>query len=166
MGGKEVQRIKDEFSCLKLHPVYLEHEITITSEDSARVRDSELGQGIKALVFTDENDWVVVNVPANKKADLKKVTLFLKWSRKNIRMGTKEEVFEKTGCETGAVPPFGHKNAIKILVDRGVYDNVESDFNIGLRTKSVKIPTEEMKIVFDKIGAIEGDFVKTNSDKK
>ena len=81
-------------------------------------------------------------------------------------MGTKEEVLEKTGCETGAVPPFGHKTVIPILVDKHIYDNVESDFNMGLRTHSVKISTEEIKVVFKKIKAIEGNFVKMISHEK
>ncbi|MBS3072096.1 YbaK/EbsC family protein [Candidatus Pacearchaeota archaeon] len=71
-----------------------------------------------------------------------------------------EEVMEKTGCQIGAVPPFGHKDSIPILVDKGVYNNKESAFNIGLRTNSVKIPTQEMSVVFKDINAIEGDFVK------
>ena len=75
-------------------------------------------------------------------------------------MATQEEVLEKTGCELGAVPPFGHKTKVLLLVDKKVYDNKESAFNIGLRTNSVKILTEEMKILFSKVGAIEGEFTK------
>ena len=67
---------------------------------------------------------------------------------------------QQTGCEIGAVPPFGHKEQIQILVDLGVYDNQNSAFNIGLRTHSIKIPTVEMKIVFEKVKALEGNFSK------
>ena len=38
MGKKEVEKIKKEFSLLKLHPTYLEHEEVITSEDAAKTR--------------------------------------------------------------------------------------------------------------------------------
>ena len=84
----------------------------------------------------------------------------MNWSKGATRMATQEEVMEKTGCETGAVPPFGHKNAIPILVDKGVYENQENAFNIGLRTKSVKIKTAEMKVLFGKEKVLEGNFVK------
>jgi|SRR3989344_3228774 len=161
MSQSEVERIKKVFSELKLSPEYLEHEPVITSEDAAKTRGFQLRQGIKALLFMDGKDnWIVVDVPADKKVDSKKVAEFLSWSKNNIRMATQEEVMEKTGCEIGAVPPFGHKLNIPILVDEGVFDNQESAFNIGLRTHSVKIKTQEMKVVFEKQDARFGEFAK------
>ena len=161
MGIEEVRRIRNEFLNLKLHPTYLEHEPVITSEEAAKTRGLELKQGIKALLFTDgKENYVIVGIPADKKVNQKKVAAKINWSMINIRMATPEEVLEKTGCEIGAVPPFGHKTKILILIDTKIYENKESAFNIGIRTRSVKIPTEEMKIVFNKFHAIEGDFVK------
>ena len=162
MGKEEMDRIIKEFTKLNLHPTYLEHEEVVTSEDAAKTRGFELKQGIKALVFTNNEDkWVVVNIPANQRVDSKKVATQMNWSKSKIRMATQEEVMEKTGCQIGAVPPFSHKTSIPILVDKEIYENKESTFNIGLRTNSVKIPTEEMSIVFKDAGAIEGNFVKS-----
>ncbi len=160
MTIEEVNRIKKFFEKLNLHPTYREHEAVITSEEAARTRGDQLKQGIKALLFTNETEWVIVDVPADKKVDQKKVAEVLGWSKGKIRMATAEEVLQKTGCEIGAVPPFEHKDKIQLLVDREVYENEKSAFNIGLRTHSVKISTAEMKIVFNKLGAIEGDFTK------
>jgi prolyl-tRNA editing enzyme YbaK/EbsC (Cys-tRNA(Pro) deacylase) len=144
-----MERIKELFSKLDLHPTYLEHEPVVTSEDAAKTRGFELKQGIKALLFTNgRGDWVIVNVPAHKKAHLKKIAEMQGWSKKEIRMATPDEVVEITGCEVGSVPPFGHKAVLPLLVDRGVYENTESTFNIGLRTNSVRVPTQEMKILF------------------
>ena len=160
MGKEEIEKIKTIFSKLKLNPTYLEHKEVLTSVDAAKTRGFELKQGIKALLFTDEKNWVIVDVPADKKVDIKKVCSILNWQKSKTRMATPEEVIEKTGCVVGAVPPFGHKNIIPILVDKGVYENIESDFNIGLRTNSVKIKTAEMKSVFMHVNALEGDFSK------
>ena len=160
MGQEEVNRIKKIFEQLQLHPLYREHEPAVTSEEAARIRGDLLRQGIKALLFTDGTNWVIVDVPADKKVDQKKVAEVLGWPKGKMRMATAEEVMQKTGCEIGAVPPFGHKDQILIIVDQGVYENEKSAFNIGLRTHSMKIPTAEMRIVFQKIGAIEGDFTK------
>ena len=161
MGIEEINRIKNEFSNLKLHPTYLEHEAVITSEEAAKTRGFELKQGIKALLFTEgKQNYVIVDIPADKKVDQKKVAVAMNWPKGNIRMATPEEVLEKTGCEIGAVPPFGHKTKIPILVDTQIYQNKDSAFNIGLRTHSVKILSEEMKIIFTKLNVIEGDFVK------
>lgn len=161
MGHDEVIRIKILFSELGIHPTYLEHEAVITSEDAAKTRGFELRQGIKAILFTnDAGGWVVANIPADKKVDAKKVAEQLGWSKNKIRMATPDEVLRETGCELGAVPPFGHKKSVPIVVDTGVYENQVSTFNIGLRTQSVKVNTEDMKKVFEKVKAVEGIFSK------
>lgn len=162
MGIEEVERIRKIFSSPHLNPLYLEHAPVITSQDAAQTRGFSLKQGVKAILFTNgEDSWVIVDVPADQKVDQKKVALTLNWSKGKIRMATPEEVLEKTGCEIGAVPPFGHKTKIPLLVDQHVYENKESVFNIGLRTQSVKINTEELRNVLKKQSALEGDFAKT-----
>src|SRR3989344_2192734 len=160
MGIKEVERIKNIFNELNIIPTYLEHQPVITSQDAAQTRGFALKQGIKAILFTNEQDWVIVDVPADKKVDQKAVAAQLGWPKSKIRMATPEEVLQKTGCEIGAVPPFGHKELIPLLVDRQVYDNLESAFNIGLRTHSVKIKTKLMRIVFEKVNGKEGNYAK------
>lgn len=161
MSQSELEKIKSEFARLSLHPTYLEHEPVITSKDAAKTRGFELKQGIKALLFTDgKNNWVIVDIPADKKGDQKKIASYLGWSKGSTRMATPEEVLEVTGCEIGSVPPFGHKTSIPILVDVLVFENTESAFNIGLRTNSVKILTSEMRTLFKDIGATEGNFMK------
>jgi Ala-tRNA(Pro) deacylase len=161
MSSTEVQKIKSEFERLGLHPTYLEHEPVITSEDAAKTRGFALKQGIKSLLFTNgAGEWAIVDVPADKKVQQKKVADARGWTKKDIRMASPEEVLEITGCEVGSVPPFGHKTVVPLLVDKGVYDNEMSAFNIGLRTHSVKIPTAEMKTLFTALGALEGDFAK------
>jgi len=155
-----VNHIKEIFSNLGIEPEYMEHEAVLTSEDASKTRGFSLKQGIKALLFTCNNEWVVVDVPADQKVNQKKVAEILNWSKGKIRMATAEEVEEKTGCMIGAVPPFGHKEKIKILVDEMIFDNDVSAFNIGLRTHSVNVKTELVKKVFDSLGVIWGDFVR------
>jgi len=158
MSKLETQQIKETFSRLALHPLYLEHEPALTSEDAARIRGTDLSQGIKSLLFTNGSyEYVIVNVPAHQKVDARKVAQCLDW--KNAKMASPDDVLSETGCEVGSVPPFGHKNKMQIVYDRTIFVNHESSFNIGLRTHSVRIPTSEMKIVFADANAIEGDFI-------
>lgn len=161
MGLEEVKRIKEIFTKLDISPEYLEHEPVITSEEAARVRGFELKQGIKAIVFTNgKNDFVVVDVPADKKVDQKIVATKIGWSKSSIRIATSEEVFEQTACEIGSVPPFGHKNPLKIFFDSRIFDNEHNAFNIGLRTHSVKVKTEDVRKVFEELNLIRGEFIK------
>ncbi len=115
-------------------------------------------QGVKAIVLTNGNEFIVVNVSADKRVDVKKVLPLVGWSRSKTRMATSDEVLEKTGCEIGSVPPFGHRENLRIFLDRGVYDNEMNAFNIGLRTHSVKIKTQELKKVFKILNLEEGVF--------
>jgi Ala-tRNA(Pro) deacylase len=161
MSLNEMEKIKSEFLRLDLHPTYMEHEAVITSVDAAKTRGFELSQGIKALLFTDRKEhFVVVDVAGDKQVDQDKVAVKMGWSKNSIRMATPEKVEEVTGCLIGSVPPFGHKATLPILVDMGVFENEISTFNIGLRTHSVKIPTAEMRILFQNLGAEEGIFAK------
>jgi Ala-tRNA(Pro) deacylase len=160
MSLNEVQKIKEEFERLGLHPTYLEHEPVITSEDAARTRGFPLRQGIKAILFTDKKEnFVIANVPADQKVDQAKVAMQMGWSKNSIRLASAEDVLRITDCEVGSVPPFGHKTPVPILVDVGVFENADSAFNIGLRTHSVRIATAEMRTLFQDLGATEGDFV-------
>lgn len=176
MGKEEAIRIKAFFSEMGITPVYLEHKAVTTSADAAKTRGFALRQGIKAILLTNtggngkssnssnnsgsngNGGWVIVDVPADKKVDIKQVADHLGWSKGKIRLATAEEVLQKTGCEVGAVPPFGHRELLLILVDGEIYLNQESAFNIGLRTQSAIVKTESMKKVFEKIQAIEGTF--------
>lgn len=161
MSENEMEKIKEIFSTCQVHPEYLEHEEVITSEDAARTRGFELKQGIKAIVFTNgKGEFIVVDVPADKKVDQKLVAVANNWSKNSIRIATQQEVLEQTGCLIGSVPPFGHKNQLKIFYDQKVFENQYNAFNIGLRTNSVKIKTEDVKAVFEKLNLIKGDFVK------
>ena len=161
MSANEVAKIKEQFAELNIQPTYLEHEPVKTSAEAAAARGFELRQGIKALLFTNgEGAWVIVDLPADRKVDTKKVADRMRWSKRSMRMATPEEVLEVTGCEIGSVPPFGHKGSIPILVDKGVYENQENGFNIGLLTQSVKVATRDIQTLFAALGAEEGDFSK------
>ena len=159
MGIEEVERIKHLFKSWNIDVTYLEHEAVVSSEDAAKTRGFELKQGIKAIVLTNgNNDWLIVDVPADRKVNIKAVAEKKGWSKGKIRMATPEEVLEKTGCQIGAVPPFGHKENIPLFVDLGIFENTESAFNIGMRTHSVKVKTLSMKKVFQELQAVEGSF--------
>lgn len=160
MGLEEVNKVKIIFSDNDVKVDYLQHQEAITSQDAAAHRGFELKQGVKAILLTNEIDWIIVNVPADKRVDMKTVVDFMKWSKNKTRMATEDEVMRKTGCQIGAVPPFGHKESIRILVDEGVLENEISTFNIGTRTESVKLKTLDLEEVFENLGVTFGKFVK------
>jgi len=81
------------------------HPPTLTSEDSAKARNEELGVGAKALLLRTEDRFRLFVLPADRKLDSGAVKRAL--GIKSLRFATPEELKEITGLVPGSVPPFG-----------------------------------------------------------
>ena len=136
---EKIRKILDEH---KVDYKYSEHEEARTSEESAKARGEDLKIGAKAMVLKDEKgNFVMLVLSAVKKIDSKKAREIL--GAKKLQFATPEEVFEKTGCIVGGIPPFAPLFDIDYFVDKSVVDNEDMAFNIGERTKSVKMKTKD-----------------------
>jgi prolyl-tRNA editing enzyme YbaK/EbsC (Cys-tRNA(Pro) deacylase) len=82
-----------------------DHEPVRTSEEAARIRNTNQHEGAKALVFDVDKKLVLLVLPGDCRADVESFTLFLK--AKKVRMASKETVEARTGVLIGGVPPFG-----------------------------------------------------------
>lgn len=136
------------------HAVYesLYHEPTLTSEASVEARqrlgwtETTLKCGAKAMLMRrskpkpTESQYVLCVLAADRKLDYKKLK---KTVGKDLRLATKDEVFEASKCLPGAVPPFGSKFFAEpppnTFVDRSLTLVQVINFNCGLRTRSVKM---------------------------
>jgi len=113
----------------------LEHTPVFTSEDAAKVRQTTLSQGAKALVMYGNDKPIMLVVSADKKVDMR---LFkVNHKIKDLRMATPEEVQTVTGVAIGAVPPFGNLFEIPLFVDSSLGKNEKIVFNAGSHTKSI-----------------------------
>jgi aspartyl-tRNA synthetase len=132
-----------------------EHEPVHTSQDAARVRQTALHMGAKALVFYADDKPVMIAVPGDKKVDMK---LFKQtYKVKDLRMATPEEVLRVTSVPIGAVPPFGHIFGIPLYMDKSMRLNESVVFNAGLHTKSISLSETE----YEKVAKpIVGEFSK------
>jgi Ala-tRNA(Pro) deacylase len=83
----------------------IEHEPTLTSEDSARARGEPLGVGAKALVLKCDGAFRLFVLPADRKLNTKLLRRGL--AVKDIRFATPDELRDQTGLVPGSVPPFG-----------------------------------------------------------
>ena len=129
------------------------HEPVLTSEEAAEVRGAPLASGAKAILLKDCSkklvregvEFYLAVVSAAKRFSNKG---FKSQSAvKNIRFATQEEVFEVTGCITGAVPPFAScfpkAEKVMLLVDSSLSENEVINFNCGLRTVSCALTYTE-----------------------
>lgn len=135
-----------------------EHEPVHTSEDAARVRNTALHTGAKALLMYADGKAVMLTVPGDKKVDIKRFkTAF---GCKDIRMATPEEVLRVTHVPIGAVPPFGHIFGIPLYMDTTLRQGESVVFNAGFHTKSISVSEKD----YEKVAKpITGEFSKENS---
>ncbi|MFH0864118.1 MAG: aspartate--tRNA(Asn) ligase [Candidatus Gottesmanbacteria bacterium] len=130
-----------------------EHQPVFTSEEAAKIRGTKLSQGAKALIMIGDKNPIMVVLPADRKADFKKIKSSLEI--KNLEMATPEDVKEVSGVEIGAVPPFGNLLGIPLYVDIHLKGEKEIVFNAGLHTKSIKMKCDD----FEKVTSpIIGDY--------
>ena len=115
-----------------------EHEPVFTSEEAAAVRGVSMSHAAKSLLFkTKEDDFVLVVLPGDKRADSRKLKDYL--HTKSIRFVTPEEVIEQMGCQTGACYPLGVVASLRTLVDRSLGHNDAIFFNPGRHDVSIKM---------------------------
>lgn len=101
-------------------------EDTPTVPDAARALGVSQEQIIKSLVFLVEQspagDPQPVLVIANgvRKVDDRLVARHLGVGRKRVKMARPEQALAITGYGVGAMPPFGHRVALRTLLDPGV----------------------------------------------
>ena len=152
MSELETQKVIELFKKYNIQHEIVHHNPTLTSQDSARERGGELKQGVKSLLVKTKDPptkFVIANLPADCKLDYKKLEQFTGFPK--LTLASPSEVLEQTGCELGAVPPFGHKNEVPLVVDFKVFENEMNEFNIGQRTVSAKVPTQELKRLFQEL---------------
>jgi prolyl-tRNA editing enzyme YbaK/EbsC (Cys-tRNA(Pro) deacylase) len=81
----------------------------------------------------------------------------------HISMATEAEVFQVTGYPLGAVSPFGTKQPLRILVDRGVYQEQEISVGSGVRFTTVIMQREDFLRALRHVEA--GDFAVEEKNK-
>ena len=93
---------------------------THTASDAARAVQAELGQIVKSLVFvTAREDGalepIVCLVSGADRVDLERLAAVV--GRRDIRRATAREADDLTGFSIGGIPPFGHLQRARVLMD-------------------------------------------------
>lgn len=129
---------------------HLVHEPTPTSEDSARVRGHSLESGVKALILRTKTSKknVQVNIPADKKVDMKAVADAV---GEKCEFEDADVIFERFGLKVGSIPPFGNLLNLDTYFDEGIQGSC--NFNCGLLTESLEMKASDLiQLVQPKIG--------------
>ncbi len=100
-----LNRLQSYLQSKNIVPRIVQHEPTMTSEESAQARGEPLEVGAKALLLKADDRFVIAVLPASMK--LNSSVFKQRVGCKNLRFATREELFEKTGLVPGSLPPFG-----------------------------------------------------------
>ncbi|MFQ6041632.1 MAG: aminoacyl-tRNA deacylase [Candidatus Poribacteria bacterium] len=121
----------------------MEHAPVTTSDAASGVRGSRLAQGAKALVVKADEQYYHLIISAAKRVDNKKLRKIL--GTRRVRFANGEELVELTGCQPGAVPPFGNLFGLPVFMDDALLSEETVYFNCGSHTVSLRMSRADLE---------------------
>lgn len=100
--------------------VHLEED-TKTVADAAAVLGVAPAQIIKSVLFLAGGEPVIAIAGGTARIAWKRLADYLGVSRRRLKTAKEDQVLEITGYVVGSVPPFGHRQQIRTIVDTAVY---------------------------------------------
>jgi len=134
----------------------LEHAPVTTSDAASGARGSRLAQGAKAIIVKADEKYYHLIISAAERVDNNKLRKILQTRR--VRFANSEELLELTGCQPGAVPPFGNLFGLSVLMDDAILSEETVYFNCGSHTVSLRMSREDLA---KSTGAQMVDFHRT-----
>ena len=124
----------------------VEHPTAGKSEEVAKIRGTQLGQGAKALLChvkgTGIKQHVLAILPADKQADLSAVAHSIGGTRASL--ASPVEVDTLTDCVFGAIPPFSFHPDLLLVADPLLFERFdELAFNAGTLERSMILNTQD-----------------------
>jgi len=90
---------------------------TATVEDAAMALGVNADRVIKSLVFMAGGQPILVINNGLARVDRKKLAAYLGMNRKRVKFARAEKALEVSGYVVGSMPPFGHREHLRTLVD-------------------------------------------------
>lgn len=93
---------------------------TPTVSDAARELGVATDRIIKSLVFMNDGSPLLVVTNGLARVDRRKLAAYLGVGRKKVKFALAEQALALTGFVVGSMPPFGHRQALRTVVDPSV----------------------------------------------
>lgn len=127
----------------------LEHDHVHSSEEAAKIRNTSLEEGAKALVLKGKRDdvkkYFMCIVSGDKKLDLKKIKELTGFPK--VSLASPDKVKELTGLEVGKIPPFPFLFDLDGYVDKGVLEQEFICFSAASNYKSIRMNSKEWRVI-------------------
>lgn len=122
----------------------LEHAVEGNSIRVAQLRNTEIGQGAKAMIcrMRGSNFNVMAVVPGDRRVDLVRVADHFGYKKSSFLPA--DEAIALTGCPIGAIPPFSFSKNLRLVMDLELTERfAEIAFNAGALDKSIILSTSD-----------------------
>lgn len=122
---------------------HLTHEPTPTSQDSARVRNTLLEEGVKSIIVRGKSSKknFQFNIPSNLKLDMKACADAV---GEKCEFEDPSVIQERYGLTVGGVPPFGNLLNLDNYFDDRILEHKRAAFNCGLPTESIIMQSKDL----------------------
>jgi Cys-tRNA(Pro) deacylase len=134
---------------------------TPTVETAAQAIGTTVEKIVKSLVFLMDGEPILVISPGTRRVDRKRLARHYGIGRKRVKLANAETVLTLTGFEVGAVPPFGHKTTLSVVLDKTILQQPVVYAGGGTTEALLEIsPTEILRVT----GATVLDFQEEAGD--
>jgi Ala-tRNA(Pro) deacylase len=117
------------------------HEAAASADEYHAILGTRYEQMPKAIFLhyqgEDRKGFAILALQAHKRADLERVRRVL--NARDVRLGSRHELREVTGCGFGELPPVGGVFGLPLLFDQDLLAEDELYFNAGSLTASMVV---------------------------
>ncbi len=135
-GFMQAHGMQGEILCLDV--------LTPTVESAARAVSARPEQIIKSILFIVDEHPVLAIACGLSTIGRRAIADLFGVGRKRVKLATPEMVLEISGYEVGAMPPFGHRQALRTLLDRRVLENSTAYAGGGADNALIRLDPSEI----------------------
>lgn len=134
------EKVLDLIEKLNINYKRVEHKAIFTVKEGKTLPNIE-GKGCKNLFLKSKNDYFLLILDEDKKANLDLISNDLKTSK--LSFGSKESLNKFLGLKPGAVSPFGlindSYNSVKVIIDENLEKSDLVSFHPNVNTSTLII---------------------------
>lgn len=118
--------------------------LTPTVDTAAKAVHAGPEQIIKSILFLVDDQPVLAIACGLSTIGRRAIADLFGVGKKKVKLATPEMVLEISGYEVGAMPPFGHRQTLRTLIDRRVLDIAEAYAGGGADNALVRLDPHEI----------------------
>ncbi len=135
-GFMQTHGVRGEVICLS--------SLTPTVDTAAQAVNARPEQIIKSILFIVDDQPVLAIACGLSTIGRRAIADLFGVGKKKVKLATPETVLEISGYEVGAMPPFGHRQSLRTLMDRRVLDSAQAYAGGGADNALVRLDPHEI----------------------